>query len=195
MATFLRESTARSLCRSSTASTPLRAFSTTPAHSAGPYSPKYVDVPQMLQPDMPRKYQPKGVLPVPRELFPPRRPDKPGSAYLADATIEPSPEKAKTVPEGHKDYELLKWKKSMAEARRRNLRLGLIELYARKQKITQQMNQESARKQNQRNAILKQPERDDEYFTKPTTVAAMKLVRGVIPFDTKYIPHIEAAKR
>ncbi|KAI5290760.1 hypothetical protein KEM54_000559 [Ascosphaera aggregata] len=149
----------------------------------GPESPQYVNVPAVLQNYMPRKTQPKGVLPVPRELFPPRRPDKPGSAYFAAVTPEPSPDKKVNVPKGHKDYDLLQWKKRMAKMRRANLREGLVELYARKKQVMKKVSEESARKQKEREAILCQPERDDERLTKPTTVSAMEVVRGVIPND------------
>ncbi|KZZ87969.1 hypothetical protein AAP_05235 [Ascosphaera apis ARSEF 7405] len=195
---MIRGSAAWPLYRSGTAAavaqTALRSFSTTPRFYMGPESPDYVTIPSTLQSDLPRKPSVKGILPVPRELFPPRRPDKPGSAYLADVTPEPSPNKKLNISEDHKDYELLQWKKKMAELRRRNLREGLVELYARKKRAVGNISGESRRKQLEREAILRQPERDDERLTKPTTVAAMEIVRGVIPDDPSAAEKFQARK-
>ncbi|KAI5305815.1 hypothetical protein KEM56_003254 [Ascosphaera pollenicola] len=195
MSTMIRSSAARPLCRSGTgAQAALRSFSTTPKSMMGPESPQYVLIPDTLQDRMPRRRQVKGVLPVPRELFPPRRPDKPGSAYLAAVTPEPSAHKQINVPESHKDYQLLQWKKRMAEIRRQNLREGLVELYARKKRAVEKISEGSLRKQREREAILSQPERDDDRLTKPTTVAAMEIARGIIPDDPSAAAKFEARK-
>ncbi|KAI5292497.1 hypothetical protein KEM52_006311 [Ascosphaera acerosa] len=163
---------------------PQQPFSTSAPASMGPESPAYVDIPQTLQPDLPRKRAVKGVLPVPRELFPPRRPDKPGAAYLDAATRAPAPANARVpLAPHHRDYPLLAWKRKMAELRRANLREGLVELYARKKQAARRIGAESERKQREREAILAQPERDDERLTRPTTVAAMAQPAAMVQED------------
>lgn len=179
MAFLIRDTLVRSVSRSSyqardVAVTTSRLFSSSrPAFTPEPESPQYIDVPRTIQPDVIRPPQKKGTLPVPRELFPPRRPDKPGSAYLLSVTPEPVPEKAKKVHPGHPDHGLLEWKAKMAKLRRSNLRQGLVELYIRKRKTELKIARKSESKQAMRNHIISQPQRPDEYYTRPTTVAAM----------------------
>lgn len=178
MASLLRDPTVRSLCRSrQTTQTGVRSISSTASRNIGPESPRFVDVPQSIQPDLRRKQEVKGTLPVPRELFPLRRPDKPGKQYLAEATPEPS-RPGPAVEPGHRDFDYLEWKRQIAIVRRKNLREGLVELFARKQRTARQIAAESARKQAARARILAQPERDDERLTRSSVISAMRVGRG-----------------
>ncbi|KAI1940594.1 hypothetical protein LOZ66_002190 [Ophidiomyces ophidiicola] len=161
---------AMSLCRACNASrVNVRLFSSSQSSMVGPESPNYVDIPRIIQPILPRKEKLKGVLPTPRELFPPRRPDKPTVSYLSDATPEPSTDKPK-VEKHHPLYEQLEWKRRMAEVRRKNLREGLIELYRRKQKAKLYTVNESQEKEARRAQISRQPARNDEVLTSMSNV-------------------------
>lgn len=200
MAFLIRDSIARSVPRSAynargvTAATPRLFSSSTAAFAPEPESPQYIDVPRSIQPDVIRTPQKKGTLPVPRELFPPRRPDKPGSAYLKAVTPEPTSEKAKKVDPAHPDHGLLEWKAKMATLRRRNLRQGLVELYIRKRKAELKIARKSEAKQERRRQIISQPERADEYYTRPTTVEAMTIKKqGRLPTSGSQ-ENYEAAK-
>ena len=157
-------------CRA--ASVQARRFSTSSTLRVGPESPNFIDVPQTLQPDLPSKPKVKGTLPVPRELFPTRRPDKATWAYVADAT--PEPKTQKPIPENDPHAEEIEGRRRMAEVRRRNLREGLAELYERKTTTEKRMQKRSAAKQAHRERILNQPEREDERLTRPSVPEAMK---------------------
>lgn len=151
----------------------------------GPESPNYVDVPQPIQPDLPSKKQVKGTLPVPREIFPRRRPDKPTEAYISSATPLPTKERTTTTAAADPhdpQTSHIEWKKQMAESRRQNLREGLLELYDRKQEMDKFMMRRSYAKQRRREEVLNQPEREDERLTRPSVVQEMLPKRGgVLP--------------
>ncbi|KAM5472043.1 hypothetical protein MferCBS49748_001491 [Microsporum ferrugineum] len=192
MASLLRECSAKSsiaLCR--TCTTPgiqPRLFSSTARMMVGPEAPSYIDIPQSIQPDLPRRPQIKGTLPVPRELFPSRRPDKPTESYIADATPLPSNTSPKVAP-GHPQYEILEWKRKMADVRRKHLREGLLELHERKKNAHRRMVARSNAKENRRTQILNQLEREDKRLTAATTVSTMK------PVKCKVLPNPGAAER
>lgn len=157
-------------CR--TAQVQIRGFSTSSSLRVGPESPNYIDVPRTLQPDLPQKPQVRGTLPVPREIFPARRPDKPTWAYISSATPEPT--KEKTIKKNNLHVDAIEWKRRMAHSRRNNLREGLQELYKRKQATDDFIGRRSAEKQARRERILKQPQREDERLTSSSIIQAMK---------------------
>ncbi|KAF3483878.1 uncharacterized protein GIQ15_03202 [Arthroderma uncinatum] len=154
----------------------------------GPEAPSYIEVPQSIQPDLPRRPQLKGTLPVPRELFPANRPDKPTESYISDAAPLPSNTTLKVSPD-HPQYERLQWKQKMAENRRKNLREGLLELHERKKNSHRRMVARSNTRENLRTQIMNQPPRKDELLTAPTTVSAMK------PTKCKVLPNPGAEER
>ncbi|KAJ9198396.1 hypothetical protein DTO166G4_2181 [Paecilomyces variotii] len=167
------------LFRSSrTLTTQVRGFASSSCLRVGPESPNFIEVPRSIQPDLPSKPQVKGTLPVPREIFPARRVDKPTEAYINDATPLPSRELNVSPDDPHVEYNV--WKRKMAEARRKNLRQGLLELHRRKQRTDRLMEKRSRDKQVQRERILSQPEREDERLTRPSIVQAMQPVRTPI---------------
>ncbi|WEW59502.1 hypothetical protein PRK78_004976 [Emydomyces testavorans] len=151
-----------------------RLFSSSSASMVGPESPNYIDVPRTIQPYLPWKQRVKGVLPVPRELFPPRRPDKPTKSYRDAATPEPSSKEPRVKPD-HFMFKQLEWKRKMAEVRKRNLRQGLIELYKRKKDTQWKILKRSRARLAQQRQVLNQPPREDERLTAASTVQDMLL--------------------
>ncbi|KAL2216779.1 hypothetical protein M432DRAFT_641674 [Thermoascus aurantiacus ATCC 26904] len=154
-----------------TAAGQVRGFASSASLRVGPESPNFIDIPKPIQPDLPSKPRVKGTLPVPRELFPARRRDKPSEAYIAAAT--PPPSKEPEIQRDDPNAEYNEWRRKMAETRRRNLREGLLELYERKQRTESFMRRRSRAKQARRERILNQPEREDERLTKPSIIQAM----------------------
>ncbi|KMU84239.1 hypothetical protein CIHG_02025 [Coccidioides immitis H538.4] len=139
-----------SLCRTChTTRIQARLFSSSPSSMVGPESPNYIDIPRTIQPYLPRKKRAKGVLPVPREIFPARRPDKPSESYIANATPEPASNKPK-VDNDNPLFEQLEWKRRMAAVLAR-----------------------SKARQAQNRQVLNQPSREDERLTSATIVQAM----------------------
>ncbi|KAL1959699.1 hypothetical protein VTO42DRAFT_1285 [Malbranchea cinnamomea] len=175
MASLFVDSSARSLCRacSNVTRSRVRLFNSSASLMASPESPSFIDIPTPIQPTKPYKPEVKGVLPVPREIFPKRRPDKPSETYIEDAT--PLPQSEPQVTKKHPDYEYLKWKKKLASTRRKNLREGLLELYARKKETEKKIALTSKEKLNYRKKILTQPMREDERLTRASTVTAMEM--------------------
>lgn len=165
-------------CR--TAAGQVRGFATSSSLRIGPESPNFIEIPKTIQPDLPSKPRVKGTLPVPRELFPARRRDKPSEAYLAAATPEPTKEPEAQPDDPNVEYN--EWRRKMAETRRKNLREGLLELHERKKKTDSFMVRRSMAKQFRRERILNQPEREDERLTRPSVVKAMQPTKySVLP--------------
>lgn len=119
---------------------------------------------------MPYFKQQKGTLPVPRELFPASRPDKGSPEYLANTTADPL-DKNK-IPT-HKLTESARHKTKMSEVRKSQLREGLTGLHARKEAEINTMACASRAKQLQRDALLKQSEREDARLTNVSTTRQM----------------------
>jgi hypothetical protein len=159
------------LRNSRTVTVQVRGFASSSSRRVGPESPHFIDVPKIVQPTNPSRPNVKGTLPVPRELFPARRADKPKKAYL-DA-VTPLPKSERTVSPKSSDPAKQEWKHKMADLRRQNLREGLKSLYARKNYAEHKMVTRSRESQNRRDRILQQPEREDERLTRPSTIQAM----------------------
>ena len=163
----------------------VRAFSiSSPASYIGPESPRFIEVPHSLQPRDPPKRHLKGILPVPRNLFPRRGADKTSPEYLAAATLEPSSAKDASAltrqPQEAADF--IAWKERMAAVRRRNLREGLVELHHRKQRIDRQVAGRSATKRAEHERLVRQGRREDELLTDPTIPSLMKqFQKGIVP--------------
>ncbi|KAL2427256.1 hypothetical protein ABEF95_010730 [Exophiala dermatitidis] len=149
-----------------------RTFTTTSSRRyIPPESPVFVDVPEPHQSLRERPAPVKGILPVPRELFPARRPDKPGKEYLANVTRDPLP---KNVLPEEKLSEVGKYRRRMAELRKLYLRESLQKLYQRKKAIDSHIAQRSAMKRQETARLTAQPEREDERLTKVSVPSAMK---------------------
>lgn len=183
------------LCESCIAITgALRAFSVSaPASLVGPESPKFIEVPQPLQPRYPPQRRIKGILPVPRDLFPRRGPNKTSPEYLAAATPEP----ARTVDESFlarqpaETADLIFWKERMAATRRRNLREGLVELHRRKVRKDREIAKRSAARIAENQRLATKEKREDERLMEPSIPTAIKqLQKGVLP-DPDRVARIE----
>lgn len=162
----------------------VRGFRSSATCLVGPESPNYIDVPQPIQPDLPPKKHVKGTLPVPREIFPRRRPDKRTEAYISEATPLPTKQRLAGGLDAHDPQTMnyIEWKETMAETRRQNLREGLLELYSRKRETEKFMKRRSYAKQKRREEVLNQPEREDERLTRPSVIQEMLPKRGgVLP--------------
>ena len=189
-------STRRLLCRFCKVTNDF--FSTSSrAYAIAPESPRFIPVPQPPQPSYPPKKHVKGFLPVPREIFPPRAPDKGNAQYLAGVTREPqksADRERKWKPAGpmgmvkSKHLERSEWKRRMAATRRRNLREGLVELQYRRDTTQREAATRSARKRAERQEALYREQREDERLTLPSVTQAMQKVKvGILPD-----PHREA---
>ncbi|EED16488.1 conserved hypothetical protein [Talaromyces stipitatus ATCC 10500] len=176
-----------------TATKQVRSFSVSTRLRIGPESPNYIEVPQTLQPDLPAKPRVKGTLPVPREIFPARRPDKPTPAYISAVTPEPS--KVKTIKKNDPNAETIAWKQRMADSRRTNLREGLLELYERKENTVAAMTRRSAAKQARRERVLRQPQREDERLTSPSVVQSLEEQPSSLPDPDREIRIAQSRER
>lgn len=134
----------------------------------GPESPKFIEIPRTVQPYAHRPREIKGVLPVPRQIFPRRADDKTSTAYLAATTPEPHTERA--LRETNDPY--VQWKRTMSASRRENLREGLMALSIRKAKDDKKVARRSQRKQEDRHRRVYAPPREDERLTAATVFAS-----------------------
>ncbi|ODM23037.1 hypothetical protein SI65_00626 [Aspergillus cristatus] len=179
-------------CR--TAGVQVRGFASSASLRVGPESPNFIDVPRTIQPELPSKRRVKGTLPVPRELFPARRTDKPSKAYIKDATPLPTNQTPIDPNDPHAEY--IESKRHMADMRRRNLRQGLKELHWRKRRTDWSMMERSLEKQRRREEIFQQPERLDESLTRPSVVQDMQPTRtAVLPDPDREIRLAESRAR
>lgn len=134
-----------------------------------PESPKYISVPQSLQPHAIHHPYIKGILPVPRPIF--RQTSLPNSSrkasptYLAAVTPEPKPTKQPPLDP------LTAWKTEQAASRRRNLREGLLELHTRKQTSDAERTARSRKRQREHERLIAMPMREDERLTAPTILS------------------------
>ncbi|KAL4922546.1 hypothetical protein BDW62DRAFT_172798 [Aspergillus aurantiobrunneus] len=163
-----------------TATAQLRGFSSSSSLRVGPESPNFIEVPRAIQPDLPPKPRVKGTLPVPREIFPRRRADKPNPEYIASASPLPTSQEPIRPDEPHAEYR--DWKRNMADMRRQNLKEGLLELHGRKQRTDSTMEERSRHRQKLRERVLRQPERDDERLTRPS------VPQDMLPKRTPVLP-------
>ena len=106
------------------------------------------------------------MLPKPRELFPAKRPNKGSADYLDQVAAEPLRSKTSTPEQ--------QYKSQMAEARRKQIRIGLTSLRTRKEKELEKIAKTSMHRQLQRTELLKQAEREDARLTNSSIVAQMK---------------------
>lgn len=104
----------------------------------------------------------KGKLPVPRDPFPANRPEKGTAEYVNAITKQ---RLSSNVVPMENLTEAGKHRTKMAELRKAQLREGVTGLYQRKQAEKVAVEARSASKQIQREALLKQAEREDERLT------------------------------
>ena len=152
----------------------LSTSSTSKATQIPPESPKFIEIPRPLQPAQPYPVRMKGILPVPRRIIRRVRPqdiDKTSPEYFANVTPDPLKDKASTtIYDDPRTAEMVAYKARQAEARRRNLREGLIELSNRKQEQERRLVLRSRKRQAERKVVLEAPEREDERLTAPSVL-------------------------
>ncbi|MCJ1257415.1 hypothetical protein MMC24_005240 [Lignoscripta atroalba] len=152
----------------------LRYFNSSPSATTqiAPESPKFIEIPRLVQPHARPQPYIKGVLPVPRQVFPRGSKDKTTADYLAAVTPEPTSKKnldsTDTSAAGY-----IEWKARLAATRRKNLREGLVELQYRKQKIDRHVAARSAFRRAEHERLVHQPEREDERLTNPSVTQEM----------------------
>ena len=135
----------------------------------GPESPHYVEVPQPPQKNQKPRQVIKGVLPVPRNVFPQGRMEKVTEEYISKTIPEPSDgrdEKALS--------ERIAWKGRMAEARKKNFREGLRELQYRAAEARDKRLRREKKINTLRDTMLFKPEPMDEQLTSPTEMQMMR---------------------
>ena len=145
---------------------------TPPTPKIPPESPKFIEIPQLPQRQGFGKRPVKGVLPVPRQIFPKKGPDKTSTDYLANVTPDPTVVKDFSSADPS-TVNFVQWKARSAATRRTNLREGLVELKYRKEKIDRQVAARSAYKRAEHDRAIHQPEREDERLTNPSIIQAM----------------------
>lgn len=147
---------------------------TTPKGQIPPESPKYISIPQSRQIEAVHRPWIKGVLPIPRKIFPrSSKKDKSSPEYI-QATAPAPQSLVQNLPEDPTVAKYIVYKAKQATARRRNLREGLVELHNRKQMMDHKMATRSAAKQAHNQKLLYAPPRDDERFTATSVLQAMQ---------------------
>lgn len=136
-----------------------------------PESPAFVDVPEPHQPIRERRLPSKGLLPVPRELFPRSRPDKPSEKYLQNVTPDALP---KNIPPPEFQTDAKKYKLRMSEMRKAHLREGLKQLHERKATHEKRLLRKTIVRNEQRERLISQAEREDDRLTNNTVLSTMK---------------------
>ena len=154
---------------------PFRAFSVTAQRGAiPPEAPNFVDIPPSHQPEFVFPRRQKGILPVPRDIFPPRQPDKPSEDYIARATQD---KKATNVVPETQMSDLARYRQKMAKIRKAHLKEGLTELYQRQMTMDGQVATRSDQRKRERARLISQGEREDERLTNATIPQAMRRAR------------------
>ncbi|KAL9102376.1 MAG: hypothetical protein Q9163_002469 [Psora crenata] len=151
---------------------PLAASNTTNARTIAaipPESPKFVPIPRPVQPQAILRPWVKGVLPVPRKIYPKHGPDKASPVYIASATPEPLPHNI-NKPRDPRTADFVSYKARQAEYRRNNLRESLIELRFRKDRTDATVAVKSRRTQAFNRVRREAPEREDERLTNATVL-------------------------
>ena len=148
-----------------------RSFSITASRQAvAPESPQFIYVPESAQAPKPKPKPIKGILPVPRDIFPDRDGPKANSEYLDRAAAEP-----KSRKEAHGlGAALVNWRHEMSDIRRQNLRQGITELHDRKKRDTMTMARRSAAKMAMHMKKSTAPDPIDEVLTSQSLHSSVK---------------------
>ncbi|OAA37462.1 hypothetical protein NOR_07161 [Metarhizium rileyi] len=133
-----------------------------------PESPSYIRLPTPPQSDEFKPSRVRGLLPIPREIFPRAEGDRKIQREYVHKTAPCS-----TKPFRKATTEAQKWKIAMAESRRTNLKDGLDALWLRRQEMDKSRNELVSHKFNKHNKAGAAPERDDDRFTRSTILNAI----------------------
>ena len=140
----------------------------------GPESPNFVEIPQPPQISAVPRRRIRGVLPVPRNIFPKGSAENVTQGYIEETTPEPRSQETGDIIHS----ERVLWKKRLAKARRRNLRQGILELKTRAIKTRKRWQRLQRKARMERSTRLNKPEPEDERLTIPTMMqAARSLLR------------------
>jgi len=156
-----------------------RTFSTTRRYLVGPESPDFIEVPRANLPKVVIPHRPKGILPVPRTIFPETRPDKGTAAYLKK-TI-PQPRKTRATPSEVEKKAFQEWQIAMAVKRRSNLREGLSEIKARKEHAENKRAAAFKARSLLRDEVLEKALRNDVRLTLPSVLSTTRLQEKGLP--------------
>ncbi|CAJ2499777.1 Uu.00g026300.m01.CDS01 [Anthostomella pinea] len=178
-----------------------RLFTTTALHAQQtqqkipPESPLFINVPNPPQDqsvEAKRELKPiKGFIPVPRRIFAHRDShQKPTPQWLAQAAPEPTSPKSQEEPRS----EIQAWKRRMAAGRRSNMRSGVKDLWARKQRSDAQLLQKQSARLAANRAAATALEREDERLTRATVTAAT-LRTAVLPDPLRFEHALESRAR
>ncbi|KAI5853552.1 hypothetical protein BZA05DRAFT_336714 [Tricharina praecox] len=156
-----------------------RTFSTTPRRLVGPESPQFIEVPRAHLPRVVIPFRPKGILPVPRTIFPETRPDKGTAAYLKK-TI-PKPRTTRATPSDSETRAFQEWQAAMATKRRSNLREGLHEIKERKEHYEEKRATAFKARSVLRDQALEKALRNDVRLTLPSVLSTTRLQEKGLP--------------
>jgi hypothetical protein len=153
-----------------------RTFSTNPSRLAiSPESPAFIYIPEPKQAPRPPQRYIKGVLPVPKNLFPSGSEYKTTPEFIEKTAPRPI---ARAKPHGP-EAERLEWKQRMADSRRRNLAEGIKELVTRQEKVTEVLEARGARRKAIHEREANKLERADEALTKPSLANSVRQVLDI----------------
>ncbi|KAI0456278.1 hypothetical protein F5B21DRAFT_468293 [Xylaria acuta] len=175
-----------------------RLFSSTPSalsQQIPPESPLFINVPnppqdQSIEAKRELK-RVRGFVPVPRPVFAHRDShEKPTDSWLGRAAPEPSNARSQAEP----GSDLQAWKREMAASRRENIRSGVRDLWARKQRLDTKRLAARTAKLAANKAAAMAPEREDERLTRGT-INAGTLQTAVIPDPQRFERGLASAAR
>lgn len=145
----------------------------------GPESPKFIEVPRIRLPRASPRPRQKGILPLPRNIFPPSKPAKATPAAIAAATAGRSRQRG--APESHEKAAFQQWQCAMADRRRQNLREGLVTLHRRKRAAERVRVTRLAHRARKRQAVLTTAEARDVQLTLPSVLSTLRLGGSSLP--------------
>ncbi|KAI0546474.1 hypothetical protein F4679DRAFT_410623 [Xylaria curta] len=175
-----------------------RLFSSTPSalsQQIPPESPLFINVPnppqdQSIEAKRELK-RVRGFVPVPRRVFAHRDShEKPTDSWLS--RVAPEPSNAKSQAEPGSDVQA--WKRKMAASRRENIRSGVRDLWARKQRVDSKRMAARTAKLAANKAAAMAPEREDERLTRGT-INAGTLQTAMAPDPERFKRGLESAAR
>lgn len=158
---------------SASASTALRAFSTTSSRlevEIPPESPRFINLPELPQSSEVKLPPVKGVLPVPREIFHRRNN---GSHKIQAGFVDQTAPRSRAEAAGEAPRsDRAAWKRALAESRRKALAAGIDSLWARKNTREGRAKHRAESHRQRNKAAAEAPEGLDDVFTRGTVTAA-----------------------
>lgn len=133
-----------------------------------PESPDYIDVPQPPQAFWRNTPIVKGVLPVPKSLFPKGSKKKASKEYLDQTAADPTAEKPVPLPI---DADRIQYQRLQSAKRRQNLREGLQALAKREEQYEAQDRRAAKVKTKEREERLNAAESEHTRLTNPTILS------------------------